>query len=40
MGCDRAISEESCTVPCTYTGNTPNIPIQGLYQYQQDGALL
>jgi hypothetical protein len=30
----------SCTAPCTCPGNTPNIPIQGLHQYQQHGALL
>jgi hypothetical protein len=32
--------ESSCTAPCTCPGNTPNIPIQGLHQYQQHGALL
>jgi hypothetical protein len=32
--------EEACTAPCTCPGNTPNIPIQGLHQYQAHGALL
>jgi hypothetical protein len=32
--------EEACTAPCTCPGNTPNIPIQGLHQYQRHGALV
>jgi hypothetical protein len=32
--------EASCTAPCTCPGNTPNIPIQGLHQYQWHGALV
>jgi hypothetical protein len=32
--------ESTCTAPCSCPGNTPNLPIPALHQYQRHGALL